>query len=125
MSDIEVQAEIKTFQPRPAKFNGDGDEIEPPKLAITFLVPMDAIGSHITRIAWMFRHGVQPELTISGPEQLTHGLARRNGHDAAAKVADAMVDMVDEIPLGKGIDSITVTSGSGKSATKRREGAKA
>lgn len=71
MDDIRIEgAEIKTWTPRPAKFNNEGEEIEPPKLAITFLVEMDRVGRFITRIAWMFRHNKAVTLELSGVEQL-------------------------------------------------------
>lgn len=122
--DMEFEVEIKSFQPRPAKLalvDGEMREVEAPKLQITLLVPLDEVGPRVARLAYWFRHQIFPRLTLVGPEQLTHDLARRNGHDVAANIADAMVDHVDEIPLGKGIDSVTISAG-GRSRTKTRGG---
>jgi hypothetical protein len=71
MDPIEFEGtEIKSWTPKPAKFNADGDEIEPPKMAFTFLVDMDRCGRFMNRITWMYRKGIDVKLSITGVEQL-------------------------------------------------------
>lgn len=66
-----ADARIKTWTPRPAKFDKDGNETEAPSVALTFVVPLDLIGPYMTRLAWLFRHDVVSRLTVDAPEQRT------------------------------------------------------
>ena len=47
--------EIKTFSPRAPRTNLDGDELESPKMVITFVVDLDRVVNHMNRIARVFR----------------------------------------------------------------------
>lgn len=95
-----ADARIKTWVPRPAKFDKDGNETESPSVALTFVVPLDIIGPYMTRLAWLFRHDVVAKLTVDAAEQRTFSDVV---HEAAAKM-----------PAAKGVDA-TVTTTDGRS----------
>ncbi|MDP9266382.1 MAG: hypothetical protein M3O91_09745, partial [Chloroflexota bacterium] len=77
--------EIKSWTPKPAKFDAKGEQLQPPKLAITFHVDMEQIGPDLGQLAWWFHKGVPVTVTLDGVVQTKFS-------DAKGGIVDAAID---------------------------------
>lgn len=48
--------ELRTFTPRRGRENREGDEVEPPKVALVFTVDADHVQGYMNRLTRIFRH---------------------------------------------------------------------
>ena len=80
------QATLRSFHPKAARLNLDGDEIEGPRMVLTFEVEVDRVAAAMNRLTRVFRKRNLITLSLDFPEQLQLEDARRsaesNGHDA-------------------------------------------
>jgi hypothetical protein len=80
---------LKTFAPQAARTNLEGEEMEAPKMRLTFVVDLDRISGYMTRIAKAYRKNRAITLSIEfGAEQLELAArADENGHGDEADKA--------------------------------------
>lgn len=83
------QATLRSFHPKAARLNLDGDEIEGPRMVLTFEVEVDRVAGAMNRLTRVFRKRNLITLALDFPEQLQLEYARKstasdNGHDKDA-----------------------------------------
>lgn len=96
------QATLRSFHPKAARLNLDGDEIEGPKMILTFEVDVDRVDMSMTRLTRVFRKRKFITLGLNFPEQLELEDARKstasnNGHQDVAGG-----ELTEITPIGEG-----------------------